>query len=82
LKQPELHECAAPTNSGHLQTDRHQRRQARWLADGFGDGATSAWMLAFQRSLFALSVGIMLLPPASLVGVIARASARRDLFAG
>jgi hypothetical protein len=39
-------------------------------------------MPAFQRLLFALSVAIMLLPLASLVGIIARASARRDFFAG
>jgi hypothetical protein len=44
--------------------------------------ATSAWMLAFQRLLFALSVAIMFWPLASLVGVAARASERRDFFVG
>jgi hypothetical protein len=56
-------------------------RRAGWLTTS-AMAATPAWMLAFQRSLFALSVAIMLLPLASLVGVIARASARRDFFAG
>jgi hypothetical protein len=56
-------------------------RRAGWLTASAME-ATSARMLAFQRSLFALSVAVMLLPLASLVGVIARASARRDFFAG
>jgi hypothetical protein len=40
--------------------------------------ATSAWTLAFQRFLFALSVAVMLRLLASLVGVAARASERLD----
>jgi hypothetical protein len=81
LKQPELHECVAPSNPRNFQTDRHQLRQARRLAAS-AIAATSAWMLAFQRLLFALSVTIMLWLLASLVRVAARASERRDFFAG
>ena len=54
-------------------------RRAGWLTAS-AMAATSAWMLAFQRSLFALSVAIMLLPLASLVGVIARAHRRAATF--
>jgi translocator protein len=54
-------------------------RRAGWLTAS-AVAATSAWILAFQRSLFALSVAIMLLPLASLVGVIARAHRRAATF--
>jgi hypothetical protein len=42
--------------------------------------ATSAWMLVFQRSLFALSLAVMLWLLASLVGVVARAHRRAATF--
>jgi hypothetical protein len=46
-------------------------RRVGWLtASAFA--ATSMWMLVFQRSLFALSVVVMLWLLASLIGVIAR----------
>jgi hypothetical protein len=54
-------------------------RRAGWLTAS-AMATTSALMLAFQRSSFALSVAIMLLPLASLVGVIARAHRRAATF--
>jgi hypothetical protein len=54
-------------------------RRAGWLTAS-PMAATSAWMPAFQRSLFALSVAKMLLPLASLVGLIARAHRRAATF--
>lgn len=47
-------------------------RRVGWLTAS-AMAATSAWMLVFQRSLFALSLAVMLWLLASLVGVVARA---------
>jgi hypothetical protein len=47
-------------------------RRVGWLTAS-AMAATSAWMLVFQRSLFALSLVVMLWLLASLVGVVARA---------
>ena len=47
-------------------------RRVGWLTAS-AMAATSAWMIVFQRSLFALSVAVMLWLLASLVGVVARA---------
>ena len=47
-------------------------RRVGWLTASVM-AATSAWMLVFQRSLFTLSVAVMLWLLASLVGVVARA---------
>ncbi|HKQ78783.1 MAG TPA: tryptophan-rich sensory protein [Blastocatellia bacterium] len=47
-------------------------RRVGWLTAS-AMAATSAWMIVFQRSLFALSVAVMLWLLTSLVGVVARA---------
>jgi hypothetical protein len=54
-------------------------RRVGWLTAS-AMAATSAWMLVFQRSLFALSVAIMLWLLASLVGVVARAYRSAEIF--
>jgi MFS family permease len=54
-------------------------RRVGWLTSS-ATAATSTWMLVFQRSLFALSVGIILWLLASLVGIVARAHRRVTTF--
>jgi hypothetical protein len=54
-------------------------RRVGWLTAS-AMGATSAWMLVFQRSLFALSVAIMLWLLASLIRVVARAHRSAETF--
>jgi hypothetical protein len=54
-------------------------RRVGWLTAS-AMAATSAWMIVFQRSLFALSVAVMLWLLASLVGVVARAHRSATTF--
>jgi hypothetical protein len=55
-------------------------RRVGWLTAS-AMAATSAWMIVFKRSLFALSVAVMLWLLASLVGVVARAQWRENHIA-